>query len=214
LPNSYLAGGSGLIMKFFIKYALPLILLASTNALYSKNTETVTLQLQWLDQFQFAGYYIAKEKGFYEDAGLSVNIKGFQIGDNPVEEVTSGRAQYAIGRTSLLVDKDQGKEIYLMAAIFQSTPLVLVSKKSSGINRIEDFKGKKVMLTGTEMLAGIFAMTTSKGVFAKDMNIVKSSNKLESLINDNVDIISAYTSNQVKVRHFSLFVFFPLLLLE
>jgi len=196
-------------LKYFLKVFASVLLLST---LLFSNPEKVSLKLQWLNQFQFAGYYIAKEKGFYKDVGLQVDIKSFKMGDDPVKEVLSGKAQYGTGRTSLIIDKSEGKNLFLMASIFQSSPVVLVSKKSSGINNIKDFYGKSVMLTGTETSAGIFGMTSSRGIHASNMHIVKSKNKIENLINDNVDIISGYTTNQVyilKKRGIDINVFNP-----
>ena len=53
---------------------LPMFLLSS---LYSQNLQKTSVQLMWLDQFEFAGFYVAKEKGFYEKAGLDVEIKKY-----------------------------------------------------------------------------------------------------------------------------------------
>ncbi len=161
--------------------------------------EKVSLQLMWYDQFQFAGYYMAKEKGFYKNEGLDVEIKKFVPKMDTTKEVTEGRADFGIGRTSLIIDKGQGKDIILLAAILQSSPLVLISKKESGIDKIQDFKNKRVMLTGTKTSAGIFGMLSSNGITYKDLIILESKNKLENLIADKVDIISAYTSNQVYI---------------
>ena len=181
-------------MKFLI-----LITLFISTLLSHEKLEKVSLQLQWLDQFQFAGYYIAKEKGFYKDVGLDVEIKKYNIGDNVTQKVLNNESQYGTGRTSLLIDISNGKKIYLMSAIFQSSPLVLISLKSSGINTIKDFKNKTVMLTGSESSAGIFGMISSRGISNNDMKIIKSAHKLQNLIDKKVDIISAYTSNQMYI---------------
>ncbi len=161
--------------------------------------EKISLQLQWFDQFQFAGYYIAKEKGYYTDVGLDVDIKRYKLGLDVAKEVTSGRATFGTGRTSLLIDESKDNNIILMSAIFQSSPLVLVTKKSSGLNTIESFRHKKAVVTGTEYSAGTFAMLSSHGISKKDLHILKSKNKMQDFIDGKVDIISAYTSNQVYV---------------
>ena len=173
-----------------------LVLICLLIATLSSN-EKVSLQLQWYGQFQFAGYYMAKEKGFYKDIGLDVEIKKYKNALNVTKEVVSGRATFGTGRTSLLVDDSKGEKIVLMSAIFQSSPLVLVSKKSTNTDTIEDFKNRRAMLTGTEVSAGIFAMLSSHGITKQDMKILKSGDKLQQLIDEKVDIISAYISNQV-----------------
>ena len=165
----------------------------------AKELEKVSLQLQWLDQFQFAGYYIAKEKGFYKDVNLEVEIKSYSIGDNIVTKVVNNEVQYATGRNYLIVERSKGKKIHLLSAIFQTSPLVMVAKKSSGIEKIEDFKDKKIMHGGVDEFESIFAMTVSRHIHMHDMKEVKTKtgNKLQHLLNDNVDVISAYTSNEI-----------------
>lgn len=83
--------------------------------------ESVTLQLSWLHQFQFAGYYIAKEKGFYSDSGLDVTILDAHNKQDPFGAVMKGKAQYGVGRSSLIVDYVNGAPVVLMAAVFQSS---------------------------------------------------------------------------------------------
>ena len=176
-----------------------ILLLVSIFFISLLANEKVSLQLQWYDQFQFAGYYIAKEKGFYKDVGLDVEIKKYRPDIDIVKDVKEGKTTFGIGRTSLLIDESQGAKIVLMSAIFQTSPLVLVTKKSTHTDTIEEFKNKRAMLTGTKTSAGIFAMLASQGISRDDMIILKSKNKLLNLINGKVDIISAYTSNQVHI---------------
>ena len=78
-----------------MKYAFALLFILSSS-LFSKELEKVSLQLQWLPQFEFAGYFIAKEKGFYANVGLDVEFKDYKNSIIPVDEVLSGRANYAI----------------------------------------------------------------------------------------------------------------------
>ncbi|MCD6432745.1 MAG: ABC transporter substrate-binding protein, partial [Sulfurimonas sp.] len=85
-----------------------LLVLFSSYSLQANELEKVSLQLQWLDQFQFAGYYIAKEKGFYKDVGLDVEIKKFNYNILTTDEVLNNKATYGIGRSSLLIDKSLG----------------------------------------------------------------------------------------------------------
>ena len=64
--------------------------------------EKFTLQLKWMHQFQFAGYYAAELQGYYRDAGLNVTIKQATTGIDPVQEVINGKADYGVGSSSLL----------------------------------------------------------------------------------------------------------------
>ena len=66
------------------------LLFIFTTSLYSENLKKITIQLSWFDQFQFAGYYMAKEKGFYKELGLDVEIKPFEFGIDIPKEVSDG----------------------------------------------------------------------------------------------------------------------------
>lgn len=159
--------------------------------------EKVILQLPWLHQFQFAGYYIAKEKGFYADAGLDVDIFDAQTKKQPVESVVSGKAQFGVGRSSLLVDYAKGAPILMMAAVFQSSPMMLLVREDSGIKSAHDLRGKRVMLTNdTVDGAELQAMFRSVGISSKELKILPHSYDPLSLARNETDAMVAYLSNE------------------
>ncbi|MGA1933446.1 ABC transporter substrate-binding protein [Arcobacter sp. YIC-464] len=155
----------------------------------------VTIQLSWFDQFQFAGYYMAKNKGFYEEAGLDVTIKPFEFGLDIPNDVASEKFDFAVGRETLILDKSKGADIVALYALFQSTPLILVSTKDSGIHSIEDFKNKTIMTTIDDASeVSLKAMIRSKNVRLEELNFIKHTHNINDLINKNTDVISAYIS--------------------
>ena len=165
--------------------------------LYANEKSNVSLQLSWLNQFQFAGYYVAKEKGFYKDVGLEVNIREFKNNTNLTEQVINNEIDFAIGRSSLLIDKIKGNDIVALAAIFQSSPLMLLSTNSENIKTIEDMKNKEVMITmDAELTASITAMLNSNGVYMKDLVVKEHSFNVQDLINKKVDLMASYVSNE------------------
>lgn len=180
-------------MGHFLKIIFILFIFVTLQA---KPSERVSLQLQYFHQFQFAGYYIAKEKGYYEDAHIELDFHEFKVGINPIDEVMSNRATFAIGRSSLIAQRSKGKKIVALAAILQSTPSVIMIKKSSGIKSIEEFKGKTINIIGTEFSDSIHALLLSKNIDFSDMVVQKSSDRFEKLLDDRVHIITGYTSNQ------------------
>ncbi len=173
---------------------LVIFLITATQA---KQLDKVSLQFQYFHQFQFAGYYIAKEKGFYEDIGLDIELKEFKVGLNYVDEVLSKRADYGIGRSSMIIDRSKGKKIVLLASILQSSPLVLITKGSSNINKIEDFKNKTIGITGNEYYDAIPVLLQSKKIHLEDMTVEIGLDKEKKLLNNEVDIITGYTTAQV-----------------
>ena len=181
----------------FFKWSTLIIffLIISSNALYAKNLKKVTLQLSWFDQFQFAGYYIAKEKGFYEDLGLDVQIKPFAFGIDIPKEVSDLNIDFAVGRETLILEKSKEQNIVALYALFQSTPLVLLSTKESKINSISDFSGKKIMTTIDDASeVSLKSMISSHNIKLNELKFIKHSHNINDLINKKTDIISAYIS--------------------
>lgn len=168
------------------------------NALYAKQQDNkIVLQLSWLNQFQFAGYYTALEKGYYRDAGLDVRIKEFDKNVNLIDDVLTRKADFAVGRSSLLIDKAEGKDITAIAAMYQSSPLMLLSLKNRGIEKIEDLKNKRIMITpDAKDTAAIMAMLISNGMGEDDIVTQKHSFDLNDLINGNTDAMASYISNE------------------
>ncbi len=89
--------------------------------------ETIAVQLGWHAQFQFAGYYLAKERGHYEAAGLDVEIRhGGPASPRPVDAVIQDRAQFGVGNAGLAIDRMNGAPVVALAAVLQSSPAVWV----------------------------------------------------------------------------------------
>lgn len=162
-----------------------------------KPLERVSLQLQWLDQFQFAGYYMAKEKGFYRDAGFNVDIKKFSSETDVIADVLSKKSTFGIGRSSLIWYYSEGKDISLLSATFQSSPLVLIALKSSGIEDVKDFIGKTAMITEDAVeTASIYAMIKSAKIGEKGVKYKKHAFDIEELVEKRVDLYAGYISNE------------------
>lgn len=172
-----------------------LLVLIFTFSVWAK--EAVTLQLPWMHQFQFAGYYIAKEKGYYNQAGLDVTILDANKKDSSFKSVMGKKAQYGVGHSSLIVNYMNGAPIVLMAAIYQSSPMVLLTRKDAHIYGAKDLKNKRVMLTD-DMLqwAEIQAMLRSVGSKIEDLKVQPHSYDLKSLVRNETDAMVAYASNE------------------
>ncbi|WP_051145138.1 diguanylate cyclase [Thiomicrorhabdus sp. Kp2] len=106
--------------------------------------EPVSLQLKWLHQFQFAGYYAAKIKGFYEEEGLDVTIKPRDTFVNNIEQVMNGESEYGIADSIIMLYLSKGAPLSIVAPIFQHSPQVFITLKSSGVNSLYDLEGKNI----------------------------------------------------------------------
>jgi signal transduction histidine kinase/ABC-type nitrate/sulfonate/bicarbonate transport system substrate-binding protein/DNA-binding NarL/FixJ family response regulator len=201
-------------MKIF-KRVIFILLFFTISLLNSKEIklDKVSLQFHWLNQFEFAGYYMAKEKGFYSDAGFDVEFREYIYGINVQDEVESLRATYAIGSSDLVISLSQKKQFKLLASIFQSTPLVLLTTSKSGIKTINDFKGKRVMITPDAISAVTFnAMMKKSAISMNNLVTQKHSFDVQDLIDGKTDLFQSYISNepyQLKIQGIKPIVFNP-----
>ena len=181
--------------------------------LNANSLQKTSVQLMWLDQFEFAGFYMAKEKGFYENLGLDVELKKFNIETDVTKEVIEKRADFGTSSSSLLVDISENKDVLLLGSIFQSSPLILLALKDSNINYIQDIKNKKVMLTKEQQkFATLQSMLISKGITLNDVQVLDHSFNIDDLINKKTDLMLSYTTNEpflLKEKGYESQIFHP-----
>ncbi|MFM1921921.1 MAG: hypothetical protein RLZZ303_3555 [Candidatus Hydrogenedentota bacterium] len=167
----------------------------SNAAAQVRALEKVTLQLKWRHQFQFAGYYVAQEKGYYRDVGLDVEILEGMPGQNSVDDLVSGRAQYAVGMPALMVDHAKGAPLIVLAAIFQHSPEVLLTLESSGINSPEDLVGRRLAIEPISTPA-IMAMLKAVGLGESDYASVPLLYEVGQLVRGEADAMAAYDTDK------------------
>ncbi|HVC85817.1 MAG TPA: ABC transporter substrate-binding protein [Gaiellaceae bacterium] len=174
---------------------------ASTRASASPKLTNITLQLKWVPQAQFAGYYAASLKGFYKAAGLNVTLKNGGPNIIPEQVVASGQAQFGVDwLPSLLAARDKGTDLVNVAQVFARSGMTQLTWKSSGINTIAKMKGKKVAnwLGGNQY--ELFAALTKNGMdpaHNKGVTIVQQPFTMDLFLNHQVDSASAMTYNEL-----------------
>src|SRR5207302_3025093 len=165
----------------------------------------VRLQLKWLHQAQFAGYYVAADKGYYKAQNLDVEILPGGPDVVPSQKVNTGAADVGIDWVgSLLANRDKGMPIVDIGQFYQSSGLYLISKKKSGINSPADLKGKKVgVWTGGNEFEFRALMDKYKLDNSidnnKDMTVIKQGFEMDSFLNDKLDAASAMVYNEYPV---------------
>ena len=92
---------------------------------------TVTLQLHWQHQFEYAGYYAAKEKGFYAEEGLQVDIREIDSEVSAVESVVSGKAEYGIWPSGIVLERMKNVPVVLLANDLKSSLLILLASDTN-----------------------------------------------------------------------------------
>ena len=165
--------------------------------LISKELKEVSLQLPWKYQFQFAGYILAKEKGFYQDINLDVKLKQWDENVDVIDSLTNNKIEYAVLRPTSMIDISKGKELVYLATIFQSSPLVLVTDRSSGISSLSDLKNKRIMTSGDlGSDVSLLSMIFSHGIKLEDLLIQTPSFNTQDLLDKKTDLIASYISNE------------------
>ena len=189
------------------------LLLFLITSLFSNNLQKVSLQLMWLDQFQFAGFYIAKEKDFYQKAGLEVEFKKFHNSTNVLNEVLEKKADFGISSTSLIVDKSKNKDVVVLGAIFQTSPLVLLALENSDLNSLKDLVNKRLMITQEQLeFATLKAMLISQNIDINSIKILPHSLNTDDLVNKNTDLMLSYATNEpflLKEKGYESKIFYP-----
>lgn len=160
----------------------------------SQSLKKVNLQLKWKHQFQFAGYYAAIDKGFYQQAGLDVNLVEAPETGEPALEVIEGRADFGVTGPDILLQRAKGHPVVALAVIFQHSPMVLLARKESNINSVHDLAGKRVMVepAATELEAYLQAERMPDSKFTR----LAHTHSPDDFISGKVDAISAYSSDE------------------
>ncbi len=161
-------------------------------------SEKVRLQLRWYNQFQFAGYYMAKEKGFYSAQGLDVEIiPGGPEALPAMESVLDGHAEYSITNTGIIKKRCEGVPLVALASVFQTSPMAWLVTKESGIKTLHDLSGKNCMMIFPYYESiELVSMLYREGIDTSKFNLVPTSFNVNDLIEGKIDAYNAYTTNE------------------
>lgn len=179
---------------WLIRLSLVLLIMASTivHAL-----DEVNLQLRWYDQFQFAGYYMAKEQGFYERNGIKVNITpGGKGALNVVKALLENKAQFAVSNSAVVINYLEGDPIVAIATIGQTSPIVWITLASSNIRIPQDLPGHTLMSLPRPANAELSALLSQEGIPPQSIKVVPTSFDINDLVNGKVDAYNGYSSNE------------------
>lgn len=163
--------------------------------------QPVRVQLPWIHSVEYAGFYMAEEKGHYAEENIAVTLVEFDFDKpaDPVSQVADGKTEFGVaGAAAMLLGRAQGKPVIGTATIYQENPLVLITLAESGLTKPEDLVGKKVMVDVEGYDGAIFtAMFVKQGIDPMQVNLlprVDFSN--DPLIKGEVDAIDVFVENQ------------------
>ena len=162
-----------------------------------KSLEKVTLALQWHTQCQFAGYYVALDKGFYKEEGIDLTITPGATDINPIHLVSSEIADFG---TKWLADfmaaKDKGLSLVSIAQVLQSNGLMLIAKADSGIRTPQDFVDKKVSIWFFGNETQFFTLLNKLHIPPDRMYIEAQKWSMDPFIKGKVDVSMAMIYNE------------------
>lgn len=183
-----------------------------------KKIEKVSLRLKWVDQAQFAGYYLAKSQGLYEKRGLAVEINPGGPDISPVQMVTTGVNDFGItGADQIILAREKGVPLVALAVIYKESPVVIISLKEKNIEKPKDLEGKKVAVVyGRDEEVIYRALLAKEGVNSskiKEVPSMASPTEIISQVDARVDYelnggilmpLGGYAINMIKPRDYGL----------
>lgn len=162
--------------------------------------DDVTIQLKWVTQAQFAGYYVAQDKGFYEEAGLNVTIKPGGPDIAPPQVIAGGGADVVVDwMPSALASREKGVALVNIAQPFKRSGMMLTCLKESGVTSPDDFKGRTlgVWFFGNEY--PFLSWMSSLGISTEGgdgVTVLKQGFNVDPLLQKQADCISTMTYNE------------------
>jgi NitT/TauT family transport system substrate-binding protein len=163
--------------------------------------DTVTIQLKWVSQAQFAGYFVAKEKGFYKDAGLDVTIKPGGPDVAPPQVIAGGGADVVVDwMPSALASREKGVPLVNISQTFKKSGLMLTCRADTGIKKPADFKGKTIGIWygGNEypFLSWMSKLGYKTDGSAGGIKIIKQGFNVDPILQKQADCVSTMTYNE------------------
>lgn len=170
-----------------------LLMLVMINTAYSQN-EKLVFSPQWIPQAQFAGFYVALDQGFYNEVGLDVEIIHPSANISSLHLLNEGKADVV---SSFLMDamklRANGLPLVNFAQLSQHSALMLVAKKSSGINALDDLQGKKLGIWSSGFDDIPFAFLREKKI---EMEIVRIHSTINLFLMDAIDVMTVMNYNE------------------
>jgi NitT/TauT family transport system substrate-binding protein len=186
-------------MKRLLTSAIALALGIAAGTAHA--ADKVTLQLKWVTQAQFAGYYVALDKGFYKDAGLDVTIKAGGPDIAPAQVIAGGGADVVLDwMPSALASRERGLSLVNIAQPFKSSGMMLTCRKDSGIKAPEDFRGKTlgVWFYGNEypFLSWMSSLGIPTDGSDNGVTVLKQGFNVDPILQGQADCVSTMTYNE------------------
>jgi len=194
--------------------AIVLAFVASVLTSGARADTAVTVRLKWFNQAQFAGFYVAQDKGYYKSGGLDVNIQPGGPDFPAIQMVAGGNEQFGVtGADQILIARSKGVPVVALAVIYRRNPFVLFSLAKSGIRTPADWIGKKVgvQIGGDEELI-YRAVLAKAGIDKSKLTEIPVKFDISPLLAGAIDVWPGYLINEVlaaKEKGFDVNIIYP-----
>jgi diguanylate cyclase (GGDEF)-like protein len=160
--------------------------------------EEITLYLNWKHQFEYAGFYMAKERGYFEEAGLDVEIVEYDGSHDLIEMVHSTPDTYGLYHAGVIQEYLNGSPVRLLANFFKRSPLVLVTQPD--ISTPEGLRGRKILSVAHDLESiNVRQLLHDAGIGTEDYEHVPSQFSIDPFIRGEVDATAIYLTNELFV---------------
>ncbi len=169
---------------------------------FKPQPDKVTIQLSWFHSVEFAGFYVADQKGYYADENLAVTLKPGGADILPSQEVADGKADIGVtGGDQLLIARSQGLPLKAIAAIFRQSPVALMALADSGIKTPQDMVGKRIGVISPAYDNNndiqLLAMLKQAGIDQSKVKLVVTEDySVGSLTSGAMDVYSGFAMNE------------------
>ncbi|WP_172967714.1 diguanylate cyclase [Hydrogenovibrio sp. JE_KL2] len=174
--------------------------MAVTSQHTTKALFPVSVEFNWHNQYEFAGYFAAEKQGYYQHAGIRLDLKKWESNDDVLHKVATGKVDLGVVYGSVLADYVHGAPIKLVMPSFQFSPIVFLSHHP--INSWEDLKGKKIVEHGNLYLKDVLVKLKTSASQKANFTITSSSGRLQDFVDGKVDLYAGYETNEpYRLKH-------------
>lgn len=177
-------------------------------------TDKISVRLSWLHQAEFAGFYVAKEKGLYKNSDIDIVINSGGVDFNSVKMVAAGSDHFGVaGADEVIIARSKEIPIKAVAALYQKNPICFIALKNANINEPSDFIGKKLGVKYGKTTDFVYRLMMKKlGVPTKNIIEVPVQFNLTPLFTGQVDVFPGFIINEplvAKEKGFDVNVIYP-----
>ncbi len=177
---------------------LLIVAICSGQGIAKEPPQPVTIQLNWMPTVQFAGILLAKERGWYEEAGIDLTVKAYEWGMVTIDEVVSGKAQIGLAEgDDLIRGKARDSNVKAIAVQLQKSPFCLMSKKDREIEKPEQLVGKKVGVSDpASVIMTKLVLASADLSYDKDITPIDSKWDIRKLVRNEIDVYVGFMNDE------------------